>query len=82
MDAITNSVIIELTVNVYYKVKFPYSQMNRVMKFIKEENLSQTDQEFGLECSIIVGFSNEMTDRILNKFNLIEGVVLTYLYTT
>ncbi len=81
MDAIASSKIIELTVNVYYKIEFPYSILNKVMKHIKEEDLIQRSQDFGLECSLIIGIREDMKDKILNKFNSIEGVVMTWLYT-
>jgi uncharacterized YigZ family protein len=81
MDAIVNSKIIELSVNVYYKVEFPYSLMNKVMKIIKDEDLNQTSQEFGLDSSLIIGLRESRKDAIIKKFNLIDGVRMTYLYT-
>jgi uncharacterized YigZ family protein len=81
MDVIVNSKIIELTVNVYYKIEFPYSLMNKVMKLIKDEDLNQSNQEFGLESSLIIGFRESQKDKIMNKFSLIEGVRMKYLYT-
>jgi uncharacterized YigZ family protein len=81
MDAIERSKIIEQTVNVYYKIEFPYSILNKVMKHIKEEDLIQKSQDFGLECSLIIGIREDIKDKILNKFYSIEGVGMTYLYT-
>jgi uncharacterized YigZ family protein len=81
MDAIAGSKIIEQTVNVYYKIEFPYSILNKVMKQIKEEDLIQRSQDFGLECTLIIGIREDLKDKILNKFNSIEGVGMIYLYT-
>jgi uncharacterized YigZ family protein len=80
-EAITNSIIIELTVNEYYKVVFPYSLMNKVMKIIKEENLAQTKQEFGSECSLIISFRSSAHRKILNKFSTYNECILTHLET-
>ena len=80
-EAIKNSEIIELTVNDYFKIEFPYSSMNRVMKILKEENIIQTDQAFGLNCSLIISFRVSAKDKIIKKLNLVEEIKLTYLET-
>jgi uncharacterized YigZ family protein len=80
-EAIKSSDIIELTVNDYFKIEFPYSSMNGVMKILKEENIGQTDQVYGLECSIIISFRLSKKECILKKLSGIENVKLTFLET-
>ena len=80
-EAINNSEIIELTVNDYFKIEFPYASMNGVMKILKEENIIQTDQVYGLECSVIIGFRISIKEKILNKLSGIENINLTFLET-
>jgi uncharacterized YigZ family protein len=77
-EAIKNSEIIECTVKNYYKIEFPYSSMNNVMKILKDDNISQTDQVFGLDCSINVSFRLSAKENILKKFSGIEDIKLTF----
>jgi uncharacterized YigZ family protein len=80
-EAIRNSEIIECQVKEYYLLKFQYSSMNEVMKILKEENISQTDQIFEMNCSIIISFRLTMKELILRKFSGTENLTLQYLYT-
>jgi uncharacterized YigZ family protein len=77
-EAIKNSEIVECTVKNYYKIEFPYSSMNNVMKILKDDNISQTDQVFGLDCSINVSFRLSAKENILKKFSGIEDIKLTF----
>jgi uncharacterized YigZ family protein len=80
-EAITNSEIIERTLNDYYKIEFPYSQMNSVMKILKDENIDQSEQVFGLDCSIKIGFRISAKENILKKLSAVDVKNLTYLET-
>lgn len=80
-DAISNSEIIEYTVNDYYRVKFPYSSMNEVMKIIKDENLCQSEQIFEMECSIKIGFRLSSKEKILNGLKSLENIAIEYIET-
>lgn len=52
LDAINNSVVVDKTVDVYFKIDFDYLKMNDVMKLIKEHNLVMKNQDFNNLCSI------------------------------
>ena len=80
-EAIKNSEIIECTVKDYYRMDFLYPSMNNVMKILKDENISQTDQVFGLDCSMIISFRLSSGKNILKKLSLIEDIKLTYIET-
>jgi uncharacterized YigZ family protein len=80
-EAITNSEIIELTLKDFYKIDFPYEAMNDVMKVLKDENITQTDQVFDLNCSIIVSFRLSVKENIIKKLDAIEHLKLNYLGT-
>src|SRR5690606_17315492 len=43
--ALENSEIIEKTIDIHYKIKFDYKDMNRVMRIIKEKNLNVIKQK-------------------------------------
>ena len=80
-EAINVGEIVEYTVNQYYRLKFPYSSMNEVMKVIKEENVIQSEQQFELNCSIRVAIRLSLTEQIIKKFSSIENVTMEYLET-
>jgi uncharacterized YigZ family protein len=78
-SALQNSEIIELYIEDYYELRFPYSAINDVMKVIKEEEAGQSMQKFELECSMSINFRASSRDRILNAISRIGG--LTYIHT-
>jgi uncharacterized YigZ family protein len=80
-EAIKNSEIVECTIKNYYKIEFPYSSMNNVMKVLKDDNISQTDQVFGLYCSINISFRLSMKEKVLKKFSAIKDIKLMYIET-
>jgi uncharacterized YigZ family protein len=80
-EAIKKSEIIECTIMDYYKIEFPYSAMNSVMKVLKDENINQTDQLFGLSCSIIINFRVSSKENIFKKFSANQEIKLNYIET-
>lgn len=80
-DAIASSEIIECVVHDYYRVTFPYSSMNDVMKIIKDENLVQSEQHFELECSIRTGIRLSVKEHALSRFGTINNLRLEYIET-
>jgi uncharacterized YigZ family protein len=81
-EAILNSEIIECIVKDYYRLKFPYSSMNEVMKVLKDENLDQSEQIFELECSIKIGFRLSVKEHVLARFRLLENLAVEYIETS
>jgi uncharacterized YigZ family protein len=78
-DAINNAVIIECVVRDYYLIKFPYASMNDVMKLVKDENLSQSDQVFGLDCSMKIGFRISAGENILSRLKSIQDLKMEFI---
>ncbi|NVJ85143.1 MAG: YigZ family protein [Algoriphagus sp.] len=60
-------------------VKFPYSQMNEVMKLIKAENLTIESQEMTLDAEIILDFRSGLLEKVTEELNTLEGVNVTLL---
>lgn len=73
-NAIDNSIIVKKTVNYIYELNFQYPQMNSVMKIIKDENLTQFDQKFEMDCSLKVSIREKDSERITNTLKKVEGV--------
>ncbi len=80
-DALNNSEIIECTVKDYYKIEFGYSSMNSVMKILKDEYIGQSEQLFGLDCSININFRLSAKENIFKRFSGLENIKLTYIGT-
>ena len=80
-EAIENNLIIEKIVKSRYLVKFTYNEMNSVMKLIKDNNISQTNQNFDLNCSLEIEIKVSEEEAVTKKFKKIEGVKIEYLNT-
>jgi hypothetical protein len=55
--------------------------MNDVMKILKEEQIEQADQAFDLVCSIKINFRASSGEKILKRFERVDGLKYTYLET-
>lgn len=73
-EAINNNEITEMILKESIKLFFPYQSLNDVMKIIKEENLSITDQLFEAECSMRVDFRLTEKEKILNRLSRVTGL--------
>lgn len=56
------------------RVKFPYSQMNEVMKLIKNENLEIESQEMELDAEMILIFRSGLLEKVTQELEQMEGV--------
>ena len=72
-NAISNGVIETQTICEKYRLFFPYELMNNIMKVLKEENLKPFNQQYEMTCSVDISVRESASQRILNKFALIEG---------
>lgn len=73
-SALENAEIIDHVIHEHHEIKYPYTEMNNVMKIIKEENISQSEHAFDLECRIIISFRASSRERIINRLSRIEGL--------
>ncbi len=78
-EALGNAAFEERTVNSWYRLKFPYSAMNDVMKIIKEDDLMQSEQDFGLNCTLKIGFRLSSEERIMKKLSLVENIETVFI---
>ncbi len=53
-DALENASIIEKIAGTHYRIIFPYEAMNSVMKVLKDMGLEPSQQDFNLECSLLI----------------------------
>jgi putative IMPACT (imprinted ancient) family translation regulator len=80
-SAIQNAEQIELTLQEYYEISYPYSSMNDVMKILKEENVGQSAQTFELKCCIRLNFRASAKEKVLTRLLRINGLEAIYLET-
>jgi uncharacterized YigZ family protein len=81
-ESLKQTVIIEKTINDIYTVQFDYLQMNEVMKIIKDDNLAVVTQFFDNDCSIQVSVRKTIVNRVLAKFNKLNGITVKYDHST
>jgi hypothetical protein len=51
------------------------------MKILKDENIGQSEQLFGLDCSININFRLSSKENIFKRFSGLENIKLTYIGT-
>lgn len=81
-EAISNTEILDKTVNDIYDIHFDYLVMNDVMKIIKDDQPQQLGQDFNLTCKITLSIRQSEVDRIIEKFNKIDSVKTDFIKTT
>jgi uncharacterized YigZ family protein len=80
-SSIQNAQLVEMTLQEYYKITYPYISMNDVMRVLKEENVGQTAQSFEIECSILLNIRVSQKQKVLSRLSGINGLKYTYLDT-
>ena len=69
--ALAEAEIIEKTIDVSFEVTFDYKNMNKVMRVIKEKNLTIVSQEMNESCKIILSTRKKNAEMIFDIFNSI-----------
>lgn len=80
-NAISNSTIITKTIKETYEVLFNYSQMNNVMRFIKENNIEIIETDFKINCKLIFAVEKNKADHIIQSLNNNHKLIIKYLNT-
>ncbi|WP_299220693.1 YigZ family protein [uncultured Aquimarina sp.] len=68
------SKIIEKTININFCISFEYKNMNKVMRIIKERQLSITDQKLELDCKLFISVRKTIADEINNLFSTLYEI--------
>jgi uncharacterized YigZ family protein len=77
-QTIEASLIIEKTIDVQYQISFDYKNMNKVMRIIKEKNLTIISQKMELNCEILLATRKKNAAIVLEIFdNLFEVRIKT-----
>ncbi|MEA3460881.1 MAG: YigZ family protein [Bacteroidota bacterium] len=76
-DVLDHASIIECKVYDRLKLEFEYGQMNSVMKAIKDRQLDFEEQQFDMECSLVLKSWKRKTDEVLDTFSKIPRCNIT-----
>lgn len=68
--AIENAKIIEKTINAQFEVHFNYTQMNQVMRIIKENQLTILEQNFKQDCKLKIEVRLREFEKVLAIFKM------------
>jgi uncharacterized YigZ family protein len=75
--ALENSEIVEKTIDIRYRITFGYKDMNRVMRVIKEKNLTVTGQKLEMDCQIEISVRKKDAPIIFSIFEAMYEVSIT-----
>jgi len=77
--ALEESAIVERTINNKFLLKFDYKNMDKVMRIIKERNLTVVSQKLEMDCKIQISVRKKDADFVYQKFNDLFEVSITSL---
>ena len=77
-DAIKASVIVEKQILFSYTIRFPFEQLNEVMKLLKQLDGKISNQQFDTNCEISFSIRKANSEQCEDKLRKIEGLSLSY----
>ena len=80
-EALKAAKIIEKTVNDVYSIHFDYLQMNEVMRIVKNEDITITNQQFDTQCEVRITIRKSQVEKVVILFSNLTGVKVSWLYT-
>jgi uncharacterized YigZ family protein len=78
LAAIKEAQIIEKTIKDRYQIYVPYTQLNKVMKILKNENITILAQDLDTECSLIIEIRQQFVLKIITLLENIYNLRLIY----
>lgn len=81
-EAILNTTIITKTISYVYQIDYQYTEMNEVMKILKDYKLKPSQQIFDLECRLEFQVRKGESDIIYEKISKIKNLSIKFLTTS
>ena len=75
--ALENSEIVERTIDKHFIISFGYTNMNKVMRIIKEKNLQIVSQKMEMDCEIEISIRKKNVQNLLDTFENLYEIKLT-----
>ena len=63
------SEIIEKTIDIFFQLNFQYNLMNKVMRIVKEKNLTIVSQKLELDCEYVISIRKKNAQAIFDIFD-------------
>lgn len=76
LNTLNNAEIIECTINDLFKVNFGYTEMNTVMRFIKDLSADIVKQKFEKYCIIYFTIRQKNAKRAIEKFSGLKNITI------
>ncbi|MBN2236722.1 MAG: YigZ family protein [Bacteroidales bacterium] len=80
-DALDQAEIIEKKIEDVYEVSFEYTDMNQVMKILKDINLEPIVTDFQISCKLQFKIRKNDSERIYEQFKAIHTLKINYVKT-
>lgn len=74
VEALTQAVVVEKTINETYRVVYGFEQMNEVMKVVKDGQLTVSNQTYDNECTLMIELRKTLVNVVLGRLEKLEGV--------
>ena len=74
--ALESSTIVEKTIDVHFMLSFDYKNMNKVMRVIKEKNLTIISQKMEMSCDIEIATRKKNASMVLDAFSSIFEIAV------
>jgi uncharacterized YigZ family protein len=68
------STIVEKTIDIFYQLNFEYDMMNKVMRIIKEKNITLETQKMELACEFVISIRKKEAENIFEIFDTLYKV--------
>ncbi|WP_221394454.1 YigZ family protein [Dyadobacter sp. NIV53] len=75
-SALDEAEIITCHLTQFYELVFSYIRMNDVMRIVKEMELPVTEQQFEMQCRMIVEVRTTLVERFVTRCEKVEGLVM------
>ena len=77
--ALDQASVVEQTVNETYQVRYPFEQMNEVMRLVKEQHLPVLKQGYDTACILDIEVRKSLVNIVLERLGKLEGVEVSLL---
>lgn len=77
MDALEKAEVVTRTMTITFQIHCGYPLLNEVMRMIKDNNLTVTENRYEEDCLLTVQVRESQADEIVAKFNRMYGISLS-----
>lgn len=77
LDAISNSIIVEKSINIIFSIQFDYNQLNLVMRIIKENCVHIEQQHLDMNCKMTLEVQQQFSEKIHGDLLKINNMTIT-----